>query len=116
MGLFCGAPCASGGCVRTLMPFSTILFVCGFLPLCLTLYWLAPARFRNGVALAFSIAFYAWGAPKFLPVVLALGVADYWLARGVARSEGRRKTALLVVALSVHVGVLAYFKYSNFAV
>ncbi len=98
------------------MPFSTILFVCGFLPLCLTVYFLAPSRLRNGVALAFSIAFYAWGAPKFLPVVLALGIADYWLARAVARSEGRKKTLLLVIALSVHVGVLAYFKYSNFAV
>lgn len=98
------------------MPFSTILFVCSFLPACLAVYFLAPARFRNGVALAFSIAFYAWGAPRFLPVVLALGVADYWLARAVARSEGRRKKTLLVLALSVHVGVLAYFKYSNFAV
>jgi alginate O-acetyltransferase complex protein AlgI len=98
------------------MPFSTILFVCGFLPCCLLVYWLAPERFRNGVALAFSVAFYAWGAPRFLPVVLALGVADYWLARAVARSQGRRKMALLAVALTVHVGVLAYFKYSNFAV
>ena len=98
------------------MPFSTILFACGFLPLCLIVYWLAPARFRNGVALAFSIAFYAWGAPRFLPIVLALGIADYWLARAVARAEGRRKWMLLVLALSVHVGVLAYFKYSNFAV
>ena len=98
------------------MPFSTILFICGFLPCCLAAYWLAPPRFRNGVTLAFSIAFYAWGAPRFLPVVLALGVADYWLARAVARSTGRRKVALLIAALSVHVGVLAYFKYSNFAV
>lgn len=98
------------------MPFSTILFVCGFLPCCLAAYWIAPARFRNGVALAFSIAFYAWGAPRFLPVVLALGVADFWLARAVARSTGRKKALLLAAALSVHVGVLAYFKYANFAV
>jgi alginate O-acetyltransferase complex protein AlgI len=98
------------------MPSSTIHFVCGFLPCCLFVYWLAPARLRNSVALAFSVAFYAWGAPRFLPVVLALGVADFFLARAVARSSGRRKVALLVAALTVHVGVLAYFKYSNFAV
>jgi len=98
------------------VPFSTILFVCGFLPLCLAVYWVAPARLRNLVALGFSVAFYAWGAPRFLPVVLALGVADFWLARAVANAKGRRKVTLLAVALSVHVGVLAYFKYSNFAV
>ena len=98
------------------MPFSTILFVCGFLPACLSVYWLAPPRWRNGVLLAFSIAFYAWGAPRFLPVVLALGIADFLLARAVARSERRRKTLLLVLALSVHIGILGYFKYSNFAV
>ena len=98
------------------MPFSTIFFVCGFLPCCLAVYWLAPARFRNSVALAFSVLFYAWGAPRFLPVVLALGIADFWLARAVAVATGRRKAALLAIALSVHVGVLAYFKYSNFAV
>ena len=40
------------------------------------------------VALAFSGAFYAWGAPRFLPVVLALGFVDYWLARGVAAAKG----------------------------
>ena len=95
------------------MPFSTILFVCGFLPLCLAVYWLAPARLRNAVALAFSVLFYAWGAPRFLPVVLALGVADFWLARAVARSTGRRKLTLLVTALCVHIGVLSYFKCGN---
>ena len=98
------------------MPFSTILFVCGFLPLCLAVYWLAPGRLRNLVALGFSVAFYAWGAPRFLPVVLALGVADFYLAGAVARAKGRRKVVLLSIALSVHIGVLAYFKYSNFAV
>jgi alginate O-acetyltransferase complex protein AlgI len=98
------------------MPFSTILFVCGFLPCCLVAYFLAPPRLRNGVALFFSIAFYAWGAPRFLPVVLALGLADFGLARAVARARGRNKVALLVAGLSIHVGVLAYFKYANFAV
>src|SRR4051794_4862793 len=98
------------------MPFSTLLFVCGFLPCCLAVYWLSPRAWRNAVALAFSVAFYAWGAPRFVPVVLALGVADFWLARAVARAVGRRKTALVAFALAVHVGVLAYFKYSNFAV
>ncbi len=98
------------------MPFSTLLFVCGFLPWCLITYWLVPARYRNWVALAFSVAFYAWGGPRFLPVVLALGAADFWLARAIARAEGRSRKTLLALALAVHGGILVYFKYSNFAV
>ena len=98
------------------MPFSSILFVCAFLPACLAAYFLAPARARNAVALGASLLFYAWGAPKFLPVVLALGVADFYVARAIARAAGPRRKRLLAAAVCVHVAVLAYFKYANFAV
>jgi len=98
------------------MPFSTILFVCAFLPACLAAHWLAPRAARNHVILAFSFLFYAWGAPRFLPVVVGLGVADYWLARAVAASAGRRKKTLLVLGVCLHVSILMYFKYANFFV
>jgi alginate O-acetyltransferase complex protein AlgI len=99
------------------MPFSSLLFVCGFLPICLAAHWVSPQRARNYVLLAFSIFFYAWGAPKFLPVVLALGVADYFLAKGIARAQDKKiKKALLVLGICVHLSILAYFKYANFFV
>jgi len=44
------------------MVFSTPLFIFGFLPAVLAVYFLVPVRMRNHVALAFSFLFYAWGA------------------------------------------------------
>ncbi|HLL85527.1 MAG TPA: MBOAT family protein [Longimicrobium sp.] len=97
------------------MPFSSLLFVCGFLPAFLLVYWAAPARLKNAVALGFSLLFYAWGAPTFLPVVLGLAAVDTALAHGIARSTGaRRRKLLLASGVALHLCVLGYFKYSHF--
>ena len=44
------------------MVFSSSLFLFYFLPVFLLVYWLAPHRAKNAVALVASVAFYAWGA------------------------------------------------------
>jgi alginate O-acetyltransferase complex protein AlgI len=113
------------------MPFSSLLFLSAFLPAFLLCYWAAPRLLKNGIALAFSIVFYAWGAPRLLPVVLALGVIDYYLGHFVARTREaatastdpqgaarlqRRAKRTLAIGITVHLSVLAYFKYSNFLV
>jgi alginate O-acetyltransferase complex protein AlgI len=102
--------------VSGFVPFSSLFFVCAFFPCCIATYWLTPARFRNGTLLFFSVIFYAWGAPRFVPVVLALGVVDYLLALAIARTQSRWRVVLLALGITMHVGVLGYFKYANFAV
>jgi alginate O-acetyltransferase complex protein AlgI len=101
------------------MPFSTLLFVCEFLPICLLVHAIVFRKWRNAVALGFSLLFYAWGAPRFLPIVLSLGVLDFFLARAIAATDAtrtRRRKGLVAAGICVHVSVLLYFKYSNFAV
>lgn len=103
------------------MPFSSLLFVHLFLPIFLLAYWIAPRGLKNALALVASVLFYAWGAPRFLPAVIVLGLVDFQLAHAIAR---RRSTAagaarariLLIVGLSLHLSVLGYFKYANFFV
>ena len=46
------------------MIFSSITFLFIFLPVLLAAYYACPAKHRNGVALAASGFFYAWGAPR----------------------------------------------------
>jgi alginate O-acetyltransferase complex protein AlgI len=107
------------------MPFSSLLFLHLFLPLFLIVYWTAPRGAKNGVAIGASLLFYAWGAPRFLPVVLGLGIIDFYVARVIARLieesahvPARRRLARLLLGLGVgmHLSILAYFKYSNFFV
>ena len=75
------------------MAFSSMVFLFGFLPLTLLCYFLLPQRWRTGrnwVLLVFSLAFYAWGGIKLLPV-LAVKILD-------EETSIRREIALVKVA------------------
>ncbi|MBY0470300.1 hypothetical protein K2X30_03965 [bacterium] len=98
------------------MPFSSFLFLCGFLPTFIAIYYLAPARMRNAVALVGSLLFYIWGEPYFSATILIVSLFDFFMSLKIAslpaRSKERKRLLALVVALNV--GVLVYFKYAEF--
>ena len=102
------------------MPFSSSLFLHAFLPLFFVVYAITPRAYKNWTALVFSCMFYAWGAPRFLPIVLGLGYVDYYLGKAIAASVGAGKQVrakrLLGFGVVLHLAILAYFKYSNFFV
>ncbi len=98
------------------MAFSSLTFLFVFLPIFFGIYYSIPARMKNGWALLASGAFYSWGAPTFLPVVLLTSLLDYRLSLIIASHDTgeRRRRALLALSIVVNVAILAYFKYSNF--
>jgi alginate O-acetyltransferase complex protein AlgI len=99
------------------MVFSSSLFLLYFFPIFLLVYYLADTRYKNGVILAFSVFFYAWGAPKFLFVILASIIVDFYLSHAIYDSEKpRRKKAILIFSVCLNVSILLYFKYANFFV
>ncbi|WP_300661403.1 MBOAT family O-acyltransferase [Fluviicola sp.] len=70
---------------------------------------------KNWVIFIFSILFYTWGAPVFVFMLLGTSLLDFLLVRTIYRSETvRKKRILLILSLTVNLGLLAYFKYSNF--
>lgn len=72
---------------------------------------------KNWVIFTFSILFYTWGAPVFVFMLLGTSLLDFLLVRTIYRTEAvRKKRILLTLSLSVNLGLLAYFKYSNFFV
>lgn len=97
------------------MVFSSIVFLLYFLPVFLASYYIAPKPLKNVVLLLFSVFFYAWGAPLFIFVILGTTLLDFFLVRRMDEStnEGQRKL-MLIISVSVNVGLLFYFKYSNF--
>lgn len=97
------------------MVFSSITFLFYFFPVFFLAYYLADKRFKNAIILFGSIFFYAWGAPKFIFVLLGTTIADFLLVRQMDKSGSRSlRTVLLLVSLGMNLGLLAYFKYSNF--
>ena len=99
------------------MVFSSIAFLLYFLPLFLLVYYLSPKKLKNYVVLLFSVVFYAWGAPKFVFILLATTAASFYIVKWMDQSN-RRKDKRLFLALSIiiNLGLLAFFKYANFFV
>lgn len=99
------------------MVFSSAIFLFAFLPIVLLLYCLAGQRLKNGILLAASLLFYAYGEPKFVFVMLASIVLNYAFAMlielpGYGSKRWRRDW--LLAALACDLGILFVFKYLNF--
>lgn len=101
------------------MVFSTIIFLCVYLPLTILLYYLMPQKGRNYFLLFASLMFYAWGEPKFVLVMLASIVCNYifgLLLSDVGKGQGPgRRRVILALAVMVNLGILFVFKYLTFA-
>ena len=100
------------------MVFSAPIFIFGFFPIFLLLYFLSPRWMANGTALLLSMLFYAWGEPRFVLIACASAVFDYAMVVAIHRAspDGPHRKRLLVVAVLANLGLLAWFKYANFAV
>ena len=68
------------------------------------------------MALLWSVAFYAWGAPKFVFVLLGSILIDFFLAKKIHESTGFLRKRTLIISMILNVGLLLYFKYANFFV
>ncbi len=99
------------------MVFSSPVFLFLFLPVVLSLVLLVRRlESRNALLLIFSLIFYAWGEPIFIFLALASTLMNYFLGLWVDHSNNpvRRKSAV-VLAIVLNVGLLAFFKYADFA-
>jgi alginate O-acetyltransferase complex protein AlgI len=97
------------------MVFSSILFILFFLPAFILTYYLVPKKLKNIVILVFSIVFYSWGGPRFIFVILGTTFLDFHLVKWMAQAKTERyRRMLLAFSVSINLGLLCYFKYSNF--
>jgi alginate O-acetyltransferase complex protein AlgI len=97
------------------MVFSSSLFLLYFLPVFLLAYHLAAVKYKNWVILLASLFFYAWGAPKFVFVVVGSVIVDFYLIDTMYKSKVKNtRLLLLTISISINLGLLVYFKYANF--
>jgi D-alanyl-lipoteichoic acid acyltransferase DltB (MBOAT superfamily) len=63
-----------------------------------------------------SLIFYAGWNYRFVPLLVFSATADYFLANSIAQAENiRDKKLLLSVSVAINLGILAIFKYADFA-
>ena len=98
------------------MIFASPVFLALFLPLALAAYYAAPRWSRNGVLLASSVVFYAWGEAAFVPLIAASAVFNWAMGLAIERTSDRTaRKRVLAAAVIVNLALLAVFKYANFA-
>ena len=96
------------------MVFSSLLFLYAFLPLSLLCCALCRGiRAKNTCLLLFSLAFYAWGEPRYVFLLMFMALADWFCALRVQNAEGSGRKLWLGLAVAVDLELIGFFKYSG---
>lgn len=98
------------------MVFSSLTFLYIFLPLCLIAYFIIPnLTYKNIVLVIFSLAFYAWGEPTYVFLMIASAAVNYTAGLLLGRFEDKlRRRIILTVTVALNLGALVFFKYTGF--
>ncbi len=98
------------------MVFSSTLFLFRFLPIAMAIYFLTPKKFKNLTIFILSLFFYSWGEVKYFPIMIVSVIVDYCAGQGIKRFGHKKlyRRLFLTMSLVVNLGMLFFFKYSNF--
>ena len=97
------------------MLFSSVTFLYAFLPITLILYFLSPKKLKNAVLLVASLFFYYYGEKTYTVIMFVSSISDYVWSLLIEKYRGKKiKRLFLVMSLVINLGLLGYFKYSDF--
>ncbi len=88
-----------------------------FFPIFFLLYWIVAKKLtvRNVLILAGSYLFYGWWDWRFLFLIIFSSIVDFTIGQKIYNATSKKlKKRYLLVSLIVNLGLLAYFKYTNF--
>lgn len=95
------------------MVFSSLTFLCIFLPVVLALYYL---RIRNILLIAVSLLFYAYGEPVYVLLMIASIIINYIFGRLLGTEHKKKRQWILAIAVVINIGLLVVFKYLDMMV
>lgn len=96
------------------MLFSSLLFLCFFLPIVIILHSILPVKLRNTFLLLASVSFYAWGEISYFPLIVITASANWLMGLIISKTEGNIRRIMLINTLIMDIGLLAYYKYAGF--
>lgn len=102
-------------------PENPLLFNNGFFVFFFTVFIALYYRFRNNFKVRryifcfFSLYFFYKASNEFVLLVVLSAVVDYYLSNTIYKTEDKAtKKGLLVLSIIYNLGLLVYFKYTNF--
>ena len=94
------------------MVFSSLVFICIFLPVVLILHSVIKNKnVKNGLLLAASLLFYAYGEPVYVLLMLASALVNYISALLLEKHQNK---FILILTVILNIGALVVFKYTGF--
>ena len=98
------------------MIFNSFIFW-GFFAVVLLLYWRLPLRGQNHLLLVASYIFYGYWDWRYLGLLAASTIVDYYVGHYLVRIDDARKRKLLItVSIVMNLTFLGFFKYFGFFV
>lgn len=95
------------------MLFTSISFLYYFMPIVITLYFMVPKKMQNIILFIASIAFYFYGEPRYILLILTEIFIAYL---GTILIDKYRKKILLFIVIGIHIALLCIFKYTDFII
>lgn len=100
------------------MLFSSIVFICFFLPIVLMgNYLLSFSRTAQNILLLIaSLFFYAWGEPVYVLIMICSILMNYCFSLVVDKLEGQKQKMVVVLSVIANLSILFVFKYAGFVI
>lgn len=97
------------------MLFNSRIFL-ALLAVVLAVYYLLGDRAKTWFLLLVSVIFYGYWEPRLVLLLFGCIGFNFWLGAAMARARGdaSKSRRLLALAVAVNIGVLGYFKYTDF--
>lgn len=95
------------------MVFSSISFLFFFLPLLFLIYFITPKKLKNLILLIFSLIFYYIGEKWYVILLIISCFINYISGIFIEKTNKKR---YLILGLIFNLGLLIYFKYTNFLI
>ncbi len=98
------------------MSITSLVFLLVFLPASLAIYWMADDKAKEYVLLGISLVFYAAGSLRYLVLFAVACMITVAIARTMDACHNKEmRKLLLIVGILFNAGLLAYYKYTGFA-
>ena len=97
------------------MLFNSPEFIYFFLPFSIATWWLLQKLEREHDAqllvIICSVYFYGWWDTRYVPLLIGNAVANFYVGQRIFQTKSKK---LLIAGVLYNVGLLGYFKYSDF--